>query len=69
MDILIENVIEDAKFEAGATGCEIRFSATGTNRSIMGRSEMLARAFENILRNAIRCTPPVELVEAEVSDL
>ena len=66
---LIEDLMETADFEASVRGCRIEFQASVTDSLMMGQSEMLSRAVENILRNAIRYTPPGGLIEVELSSL
>lgn len=66
---LLEELLEDANFEANARGCRIEFRSHISKDQITGQSEMLHRAIENILRNAIRYTPVGGLIEVEVTDL
>ena len=68
IQLLIEELMENANFEASARGCRIEFQSTASDSQMTGQSEMLSRAIENILRNAIRYTPPGGLVEVELSD-
>ena len=69
MQPLIEELLENANFEANARGCKIAFQSKVTDSRMTGQAEMLSRAVENILRNAIRYTPPGGLVEVELCDL
>lgn len=52
---LLAQIVEDARFEAGVKGCQVSLQAQG--RFVTeGHEELLYRAFENIIRNAIRHT-------------
>lgn len=52
---LLAAVIEDARFEARAAGRDLAWQAGG-EYSIDGHRELLHRAFENVLRNAVKYT-------------
>ncbi|MDP5240198.1 ATP-binding protein [Uliginosibacterium sp. 31-16] len=52
---LVEEVVEDARFEASATLRKVEFSANGAAQ-VKGRAELLQRAVENVVRNALRHT-------------
>ncbi|MGB8275500.1 MAG: ATP-binding protein [Alphaproteobacteria bacterium] len=54
---LLEDVVENARFEAQASGRRVELSAEG-EMVVRGRAELLRRAFENVLRNAVRYTDP-----------
>ncbi|MDR9435643.1 MAG: ATP-binding protein [Thiohalophilus sp.] len=54
---LLEEVVEDARFEAGATGRQVSLSLNG-EAQLRGKPELLRRAFENVIRNAVRYTAP-----------
>ncbi|AFL88332.1 signal transduction histidine kinase [Terriglobus roseus DSM 18391] len=69
MQLLIEELLEAANFEASARGCRIEFHSNVRNSLMTGQPVMLSRAIENILRNAIRYTPPGGVVEVELSNL
>ena len=53
---LLRRLVQDADFEAGARRCEIACSASG-QVLFRGSRELLARAFENVIRNALHYTP------------
>ena len=62
---LIDGIIEDARFEAEARGCHVQFQGGGPI-SVTGRADLLGRAIENVIRNAIRHTAPDTTVGVEV---
>lgn len=59
---LIAGVAEDARFEARSTGRDLSFSGGG-DFILMGHAEQLHRAFENVLRNAVKYTDRHTCVE------
>jgi two-component system sensor histidine kinase CpxA len=65
---LIDELLEDANFEATARGCRIQFESKINDIQFSGQREMLRRALENILRNAIRYTPSGGLIEVELGE-
>ncbi|MDD2124219.1 ATP-binding protein [Pseudomonas monteilii] len=52
---LLAQIVEDARFEAGMKQCQVSLHAQGMFL-IHGHEELLYRAFENIIRNAVRYT-------------
>lgn len=56
VDELLAAVSDDASFEAEGLGCEVRFSAGAPDVVLNGHSELLHRAFDNVVRNALRHT-------------
>ncbi|MDV5100716.1 ATP-binding protein [Pseudomonas sp. LSJ-87] len=52
---LLAQIVEDARFEAGMKQCQVSLQAQGTFIT-HGHEELLYRAFENIIRNAVRYT-------------
>ena len=50
---LLEELVADADFEARAKGCAVRLQSAGPVY-VQGEAELLCRAIENVLRNAIR---------------
>lgn len=67
LEEIFDLLLPDMKFEAEAHGARIVYQSFGTPFVLRGRSEMLRRAFENIIRNAIRYTPDQEYVSITVS--
>ncbi len=56
LDLLLEELIEDARFEAAEKNC--RIDTNGIERvCVHANHELIGSAIENILRNAIRHTP------------
>ncbi|WP_336332576.1 HAMP domain-containing sensor histidine kinase [Pseudomonas putida] len=52
---LLAQIVEDARFEAGVKHCQVCLQAQGAFL-VHGHEELLYRAFENIIRNAVRYT-------------
>src|SRR5262249_54281287 len=60
---ILSSLVEDCSLEAEARGCRLHFQAEWTG-PMRGDIELLHRAFENVIRNAIRHAPkgtPVEV--------
>jgi signal transduction histidine kinase len=69
LDRLLEELVADASLEAEARGSEVRLVGAQA-ATVQGDAELLRRAIENVLRNAIRYAPRGTAVEAglEVAD-
>jgi two-component system sensor histidine kinase CpxA len=67
LDELLGEVVDDCRVEADARGCGIRFEAT-RELTMHGDREVLRRAVENVVRNAIRYTPAGTSVEVSLDD-
>ncbi len=65
LDALVEEIVDDARLDAGNKGCEIRYK--GVKAVLDGDAELLRRAVENVLRNAVRHAPDGSEVDVEVS--
>lgn len=63
---LIADVIADAQFEASLKQCQIELSGS-TQAEVYGRIELVARALENIVRNAIKHSPAQHHIRVEIS--
>ncbi len=63
---LIADVCEDASFEAEASGRTLSLSAAGEAHS-RAHPELLYRAFENVVRNAVKYSPPGSHIAVEAS--
>jgi two-component system sensor histidine kinase CpxA len=66
LDQLVQQLVDDSQLEAGAHGCEIRLEKKDPV-SVEGDPEMLRRAVENVIRNAIRYSPPASAVEVSLA--
>ncbi|HRF45453.1 MAG TPA: ATP-binding protein [Candidatus Competibacteraceae bacterium] len=62
---LVRDVADDARFEAEANGRQVQFSGEG-EFIIKARAELLHRAFENVIRNAVKFTQEGTVVEVAV---
>jgi two-component system, OmpR family, sensor histidine kinase CpxA len=65
LDTLLEELIADASLEAQARGSGLRLTHAEPV-TVQGDPELLRRAIENVLRNAIRYTPPETTVEVSL---
>jgi two-component system sensor histidine kinase CpxA len=64
LDELVAAIVEDGRLEAEARGCGIDFQSTPA--SVAGDPELLRRAVENVVRNAIRYSPQGKNVEVNL---
>lgn len=62
---LVQEVVVDGDFEARAQDRSVRFFAAGSC-SMSGVAEMIRSAIENVVRNAVRHTPPGTQVEVTI---
>lgn len=62
---LLEAVVDDARFEAEPSGRGVVLHAPG-EVVVKGRAELLRRAFENVVRNAVRYTAAGSEVEVSL---
>lgn len=69
MDELLAQLIEDARFEGAARRVTVSYEP-GTMAEVLADPELLHRAIENVVRNALRFSPPggVVRIEAGVGD-
>lgn len=67
LDELVETVVDDCSIEAQARNCDLHLEPT-PEITVNGDPELLRRAIENIVRNAIRYSPPGSPVEIALSD-
>lgn len=65
MGSLVEEIVADSQVEAGARSVALE-TAILTPGKVQGEPELLRRAFENVLRNAIRFSPEGKAVETRV---
>jgi two-component system OmpR family sensor kinase len=66
IDELLEEIIQDVGFEAQASGKAITYHANIKTR-VEGQRELLRRAFENVIRNAIKYTADASNVEVTLT--
>ncbi|MFI4891345.1 MAG: ATP-binding protein [Steroidobacterales bacterium] len=66
IDEIIEEVVRDANFEGAAKDCVVSTSGKA-DACVLGNRELLRSAIENVLRNAVRYSPPSTPVELRVS--
>lgn len=62
LDELVREVVEDCRIEADARGCTLTLQSPRA-LNVAGDSELLRRAVENVVRNAIRHAPPGTAVD------
>ncbi len=67
IDEMIQEVVHDANFEGAAKDCRVSISGTA-GRRVNGNRELLRSAVENVLRNAVRYSPPGASVEVAVQN-
>jgi two-component system sensor histidine kinase CpxA len=63
---LLENLLPDAEFEAQQRSCKIRV-LNQCDCMVQGSPELIYRAIENIVRNAVRYTQEHSVVELKIS--
>jgi two-component system sensor histidine kinase CpxA len=66
LDQLVQQLVDDSAIEAAAHGCSLQYQP-GEPVTIAGDPELLRRAVENVLRNAIRYAPRDTTVEVGLS--
>jgi signal transduction histidine kinase len=68
LDSLVIDVVEDSRIEADARGVKVELIAPAGIK-LSGDEELLRRAIENVVRNAIRYAPVGTAVEVVVKDM
>jgi two-component system sensor histidine kinase CpxA len=66
LDEVIEEVVRDANFEGAVKQCRVRLQGLAGG-AVDGNRELLRSAVENVLRNAVRYSPPDAQVDVAVS--
>ena len=66
LDDLLRALADDAGLEAGAKGCRVALRADDP-LTVRGESELLRRALENVVRNAVRYAPEGTTVDVDLS--
>jgi signal transduction histidine kinase len=65
LDELVQQLVDDTAIEAAARGCRVQYREPEPV-TVEGDSELLRRAMENVIRNAIRYSPPAADVEVKL---
>lgn len=63
---LLDDIMQDARFEAATNDRQMAFTS-GADAKLTGQPELLARAIENVVRNAIKHSPAGGMVEVETA--
>jgi two-component system sensor histidine kinase CpxA len=66
LDELVAQLVDDAQIEASARDCDLQY-ARREPVTVEGDPELLRRAVENVIRNAIRYSPPRAAVEVSLA--
>ena len=66
LDELVRQLVDDSSIEAAAHGCELKYEK-GEPVTVAGDAELLRRAVENVIRNAIRHAPRETAVEISLA--
>ncbi|HTX39216.1 MAG TPA: ATP-binding protein [Bryobacteraceae bacterium] len=66
LDVLVEQLVNDSGIEAAAHDCAVTYSKREPV-TVEGDPELLRRAVENVIRNAIRYAPPQSAVEVSLA--
>jgi two-component system sensor histidine kinase CpxA len=65
---IVEELIPDMDYEAHGRNCRVSFKSEGSKRyDVLGSAELLVRAIENVVRNAIAYTAEGTAVEIQLS--
>ena len=67
LDAVVKQVVEDGEIEAKALGCRLDY-ADSERLMVLGDAELLRRAVENVIRNAIRHAPEGSAVEISAAE-
>jgi signal transduction histidine kinase len=67
MHELVRDIVKDANFEAQATGREVLWNEREKAPTLHGRPELLHRAIENVVRNALKHAPDSLTVRVETA--
>ena len=65
LDELLQQLVDDTEIEAEARGCRLEYGK-GEAVTVRGDSELLRRAVENVIRNAIRYSPKGAAVDVRL---
>jgi signal transduction histidine kinase len=64
---VVDEVVRDCQVEADIRGCRIAMSGHLSGQ-VMGNRELLRRAVENVLRNAIRYSPESSTIDVSITE-
>src|SRR5690348_16311975 len=62
---LLDQIAQDANFEASAKSCTVQMTGAA-DCEVQGSQELLHSAIENVVRNAVRHTPPASTVRVHL---
>jgi two-component system sensor histidine kinase CpxA len=66
LDELLDEVVRDANFEGAVKNCLVRLQGA-SNALVNGNRDILGSAVENVLRNAVRYSPPGASVDVSIA--
>ena len=66
LDVLVQQLVDESTIEAAARGCSLQYEKHDVV-TVEGDPELLRRAVENVMRNAIRYSPPESPVDVSVA--
>jgi len=66
VDEMVQQLVDDSRIEAQAHGCELQYERRQP-ATVEGDPELLRRAVENVIRNAIRYAPPQTAVDVSLA--
>jgi len=66
LDEMVQQLVDESRIEAQAHGCELEYQARQP-ATVEGDPELLRRAVENVIRNAIRYAPGQTAVEVSLA--
>lgn len=66
LDELLADVVNDVSIEASARGCSVKLNGDRAV-TVTGDAELLRRATENVIRNAIRYAPPKTAIDVRLT--
>jgi two-component system sensor histidine kinase CpxA len=64
---LLQSIVDDCQLEAESHGCSLRLAMGDTQATIAGSAELVRRAVENAVRNAVRYTPRGSTIDVGLS--
>ncbi len=61
---LVESIVDDARFEAEAFGCQVEYRDAGPAR-VTGQPDLIGRSIENVLRNSLQHASTGQRIDIE----